>query len=462
MSRFVPSFMSHAPTPSDLKLSSSYRQIWKMALPISFAILIPQVNFFINTIFLSHYTADDDALAVGGITGVYYLIFAAIGYGLNNGLQTLIARRAGQEQRAEIGKLFTQAVWIGIGLSVLGITLTYTITPIIFDRILHDKELSQKAIEFLQIRIWGLPLLYIYQLRNALLVGINQSRWLAIGTFAEAATNVLFDYTLIFGNWGFPEWGFNGAAVASILAEAVGLITIYAVIHNRGIGKEFGLFARRRIDKTYIGHIFEVSAPLMFQTAISIVSWQYFFLLIEHHGATALKVSNVMRHLFGLPGCLTWAFATTTSTMVSNLIGQGRSEEVPRLIKRILTLSVSASGLVCICLNIWPEIFLMPFGQDEAFVAEAIPVLRVVTGAMALMSFSTVYLNSVTGSGNTRITFLIEASAILFYCAYVYLVAEYFFLPISFAWMSEWLYWLSMFIPAFWYMRSGRWRNKEI
>lgn len=454
--------MSLAPPPSELQVTNSYRQIWKLALPISFAIFIPQINFFINTIFLSHYTNDPDALAVGGITGVYYLIFAAIGYGLNNGLQTLIARRAGQSQPLEIGKLFTQGVWIGMGISVLGIALTYTLTPVIFDRILHDQALSQKAIEFLQIRIWGLPLLYIYQLRNALLVGINQSRWLAIGTFAEAATNVLFDYLLIFGAWGFPEWGFNGAAIASILAEAAGLITIYTVIQNRGIGKTFGLFQQRALNKTYARHILEVSSPLMFQTAISIVSWQYFFLLIEHHGEMALKVSNVMRHLFGLPGCLTWAFATTTSTMVSNLIGQGRSQEVPVLLRRILALSVSASGIVFICLNSWPAVFLMPFGQDATFTAEAIPVLRVVTGAMLLMSFTTVYLNAVTGSGNTRITFLIEAAAIILYSAYVYLVAEYFFLPITYAWMSEWIYWLSMLIPAFWYMRSGNWRNKEI
>lgn len=433
-----------------------------MALPISFAIFIPQLNFLINTIFLGHYQSDPDAMAVGGITGVYYLIFAAIGYGLNNGLQTLIARRAGQDRPEEIGKLFTQGIWIGLGLSVLGITLTYTLTPLLFDRILQNAELSKKAIQFLQIRVWGLPLLYVYQLRNALLVGINQSRWLIIGTLMEAATNVFFDYALIFGNWGFPEWGFQGAAFASILAEAVGLVTIYSVIRQRGIGQTFSLFQTWRFDRTYAGHILEVSAPLMFQTAISIVSWQYFFLLIEHHGPLALKVSNVMRNMFGLPGCLTWAFAATTSTMVSNLIGQGRTDEVPVLIRRIMYMSVAATGAICIALNIWPEALLSLFGQDDSFVQEAIPVMRVVTVAMVLMSFSTIFLNTVTGSGNTRVTFKIEAGAIFGYCIYVYLVTDYFYLPILYSWMSEWLYWISLFIPSWWYLRSGKWKNKEI
>jgi Na+-driven multidrug efflux pump len=57
------------------------------------------------------------------------------------------------------------------------------------------------------------------RLRNALLVGTNQSRYLVSGTLAETIANVLFDYLFIFGNFGFPEMGLNGAAVASIIAE---------------------------------------------------------------------------------------------------------------------------------------------------------------------------------------------------------------------------------------------------
>jgi Na+-driven multidrug efflux pump len=101
--------MSDTTYPS-LQLSNSRRQILRMALPISLAILIPQLNFVINNIFLGHYLNDSLAFAVAGITGVYYLIFAAIGYGLNNGLQTLIARRAGENRPEEIGN-FVMHYW---------------------------------------------------------------------------------------------------------------------------------------------------------------------------------------------------------------------------------------------------------------------------------------------------------------------------------------------------------------
>jgi putative MATE family efflux protein len=402
------------------------------------------------------------ALAVAGITGVYYLIFAAIGYGLNNGLQTLIARRAGENRPEDIGKLFSQGVWLGLALAAVGIATTYLLTPYIFSLILRDPIVLEKALDFLQIRIWGLVFLYVYQLRNALLVGTNQSRYLVAGTLAETLSNVLLDYLFIFGVAGFPELGFEGAAYASVLSEFIGMFVIYAVIRRKGIAKRFQLFSDLSFNAENNKLILSVSAPLMFQHAISIISWQYFFLLIEHHGAMAMKVSNIMRNIFGLFGCFSWAFAATTNAMVSNLIGQGKQDEVIPLIKKIIQLSAGSILIIAILLNLFPEPFIALFGQDQAFTQASLPVLRVVTLALLMMSFSTIMLNTVTASGNTRITFYIEAMAILFYCAYIYVVCEYFFLPITYGWMSEWLYWICLFTPSFLYVRSGRWKNKKI
>ena len=87
---FATLFMSTLSKNTAFQVELSTRQIIKMAAPISFAILIPQINYVTNNIFLGHYSKQ--ALAVAGVTGVYYLIFSAIGYGLNNGLQALIAR----------------------------------------------------------------------------------------------------------------------------------------------------------------------------------------------------------------------------------------------------------------------------------------------------------------------------------------------------------------------------------
>src|SRR5688572_5728190 len=447
---------------NSLQFKITNRQILKLTLPVSIAILVPQLNFITNNIFLGHYSTT--TLAVASITGVYYLIFASIGFALNNGLLALISRRAGENRPHEIGKIFNQGIFIALLIAVVAVTVSYTFTPTLLRSILHEPEKADMAIRFIQIRIWGLPFLYIYQLRNALLVGTNQSRYMVMGTIAEAAANVVFDYTLIFGKWGMPELGFNGAAYASIIAEFVGMFVIYLVIHQKGIAQQYSLFRKLRWDKKNASLIAAMSAPLVFQHAISIISWELFFILIERNqqSDTPQALSNVMRNVFGIFGCMSWAFASTSNSMVSNIIGQGKKDQVIYLINKIVKLSTGIALVICLLLNLFPQLFLSIYGQGEEFIQQGIPVIRVVSLAMILMSFSVVWLHAITATGNPKVTFLIEAVTIILYCIFIYVVLEKLKLSITVGWMSEWLYWTCMFIPAFFYIRSGRWKNKMI
>jgi multidrug resistance protein, MATE family len=444
----------------ELRLTTGYRQILFMALPISLAMLVPQINFITNNIFLG--MLGEQELASAGITGVYYLIFAVIGNGLNSGLQALIARRAGQNLPKEIGRLFFNGVWVALGIAALGIGATYLLAPIVLRTFIHDPLIAEQVVDFLLIRIWGLPFLYLYVMRNALLVGTNQTRYLVWGTLAEAVVNIVLDYAMIFGHFGFPAIGFNGAAYASIIAEASGLFVIYAVIHFKGIHKSFAFFEQTKVDFSIIKLILVMSAPLIAQFAISIMSWEYFYILVEHHGPRALAISNTMRNIFGLFGIFCWAFASTTNTMVSNILGQGKPDEVMPLIRRVVKMSLGISVFIFVILNLVPEFFLSFYSQGDEFIAEAVPIVRIVSVALLMMSVGTIWLNAVTGTGNTRVNLMIELVTIVIYCAYVFLVLEYWNLSIGWGWGSEWVYWISMFSMAFFYMRSGKWRGKNI
>ena len=402
------------------------------------------------------------ALAVAGITGVYYLIFAMIGVGLNNGVQMLISRRAGENKLDAISSLFWQGIRLAFVFAFAGILLTWFIAPALFKFALKDPERVEMAVGFLRIRIWGLVFLYLYQMRNALLVGTNQTKYLFIGTATETVVNIVLDYALIYGKLGFTEMGFNGAAVASVIAEFSGLIVIYGVIHFKGIGKRLQLMKNKHFHKANTLLILQQSTPLMLQVALSIIAWEFFYILIEHHGETDLAISNVMRNIFGFFGCFTWAFASTTNSMVSNIIGQGLHNKVEELVFRIMKLSLGFALMVCLILNIASSSFLSVFQQGDDFVQQAIPVLRTISAAMILMSISVVWLNAVTGSGNSTITLYVEIVAIILYSIYVYLVLEKWQLSIIYGWMSEWVYWLSLLIPSFFYMKSGRWKNKKI
>jgi Na+-driven multidrug efflux pump len=299
-------------------------------------------------------------------------------------------------------------------------------------------------------------------MRNALLVGTNQSRYLVAGTLAEASSNVLFDYALIFGHFGLPAMGFNGAAIASIIAEFLGMAVVFIVIHYKGISKRFSLFSNIKYDAKNTKLILAQSSPIIFQHAISLISWEYFYILIEHHGERDLSISNTMRNIFGLFGMFSWAFAATCNSMVSNIIGQGLQHRVVELIMKIVKVSTGIAIIICLLLNLFPVAFLSIYGQSQEWVEHAVPVVRVVSGALVLMSFAVVWLSAITGTGNTKVNLLIEFITICLYCTYVWIVMEAMNMSIIMGWLSEWLYWSSMFIMSYLYIRSGKWKGKVI
>jgi multidrug resistance protein, MATE family len=452
--------MEVATSNKNLQVEISNRQILKIAMPIAASILVPQINFITNNIFLGG--LGERELAVAGITGVYYLVFAVMGFGLNNGLQSLIARRAGETKLHEIGNLFNQGIRITLFISAFSIIVTYILAPVIFQLALRDENNVQMAVNFLYRRIWGLPFLYLYQMRNALLVGINQSKWLIWGTLAETITNIILDYALIYGHFGLPEMGFNGAALASVIAEATGLLVMFFVIHKKGVADGLNIFHKHPYDADTTKLILNQSLPLIFQYVISVGSWEFFYILVEHHGERALAISNTMRNIFGLFGCVTWAFAAASTTMVSNIIGQGLQHRVIELTTKITKLSVSFALIIFLLLNIAPAFLLQVYGQSEDFIIAAVPVVRVVSIALIMMSLGTVWVNAVIGTGNTKVSLLIEFLAIILYSSYAYIVLEKLNLPITIGWTAEWVYWFCMFTPAFFYLKSGKWKNKKI
>ncbi|HVG12864.1 MAG TPA: MATE family efflux transporter, partial [Flavisolibacter sp.] len=241
------------------------------------------------------------------------------------------------------------------------------------------------------------------------------------------------------------------------------MFIIYLVIRAKGISAQFSLLKTWDWNVTVIRSIINMSGPLVFQHAISIISWFIFYLLIERNtDQTSLAVSNTMRNIFGFFGVFAWSFASTTNSMVSNVIGQGKHYQVLPLIHKIIRLSTGISLIVCLGLNLFPGAYLSVYGLDDDFITAGVPVIRLVAFAMVLMSFATVWLSAVTGTGNSRMTLLIEIAAIILYCIYVFVVLEVFQLSIFWGWMSELLYWSCLFTLSFFYIKRGKWQHKTI
>jgi multidrug resistance protein, MATE family len=442
----------------DLRVQVTNKQVLSIALPITLSILIPQINMLTNSIFLGQLSTA--ALGNAGITGVFYLIFAVAGHGLNNGMQSVFSRHAGGNDPDAFKTILSQGIRISLLFAAVVILFTWCIAPAIFKQVSTVDSYTQQ-ISFLRIRIMGIPFLYLFQIANAFLVATLNSRYLMIGFVFEAMVNILLDYVLIKGRFGFPVLGFNGAAIASVIAEATGLIVVMIVLLRSGLKKKYGLLQDFSYNKAISKKIINISTPLMLQYIISVTTWLVFFLLIESRGNEVDKaISNVMRNVFGLAGVFVWAFAATSNVMVSNLMGQSKEDKVLAAINKIMLWSIALCTAMILLLNFFPAAFFSLFGQDEHFVQSGIPVARTVSIGMLFMSIANIWLNGVTGTGKTTINLVIEIIAVIFYLGYTWIFMKIHFISLAMAWSNELVYWSAIFIMAYIYLKSGKWKTK--
>ena len=444
----------------DLKVKVTNKQILSIALPITLAIIIPQINMLTNSMFLGNLSTA--ALGNAGITGVFYLIFAVAGNGLSNGMQSVFSRYAGSDNTQVFKTILAQGIRISLQLAIAGILITWFIAPFILQKV-ADPKAYPIEMYFLNIRILGLPFLFLFQMGNAFLVASLNSRYLMIGFIAEASVNILLDYLFIYGHGGFAAMGFNGAALASVIAEFVGFIVVVIVLYKTGLKQQYQLLSTFKYDKSISKEIIKIATPLIVQFVISVTTWLVFFIFIEAlHDQTAKAISNTMRNVFGLTGVFVWAFAGTCNVMVSNLMGQQREDKVIEAINKIMLWSLALCALMCLLINIFPAIFFGLFGQGKAFVEAGIPVIRIVTTGLLIMSISNIWLNGVTGTGKTKINLAIEIIAITIYLLYTWIFMKWHYISLSVAWSNEIIYWTTVFILSFLYLKSGKWKTKKL
>jgi len=443
-----------------MQVNLSNRQILKIAGPICLALILPQINHMTNAAFLGH--LGEFPFAVNAIAGIYYLVMYMIAHGLNNGLQVLFARRAGELNYAGMGRYFSNGLMLALLFSGIAILITYALAPYFFAHSLHDPHIRDAATSFIRIRIWGLPFLMLMGLCNSFYTGTGNTKLLAITSLFQEAVNISLDYGLIFGKMGLPALGLNGAAYASIIAEFVGFLAAFALLFGLKFPAKFHLFTWLKPDIAAIRNILSISAPLIIQFLFSIGSWLIFFIFIEHLGQRPLAISNMMRSIFGLFGIFTWALASTCNTMVSNLIGQGKENEVIPTVKRISSFAFLCAMVVSLLINIFPYQLLHIYTPDTAMITEALPSIHVCTLVTLLSSVTAIVFNGVTGTGNTRINLFIEFAAVTVYLIYCFVVIERWQSPLHWAWGAEFVYWITMISLALWYLRSGRWKGKTI
>jgi putative MATE family efflux protein len=440
----------------------SNKEILTLALPIIIGGLAQNVILATDVYFMSG--VSELALDAVGLAGLYFSTFYTLGLGFSVGVQIIIARRHGEGSMPAIGTTFTQSLFFLFGFSLFLWLLIVGTGPFILGPMIQNPIIEQQALRYLDHRAWGILFAFINLGFRAFYIGVSKPNVTLAALFLTAGANVFLNDILIFGKYGFEPLGIQGAAIASSLAELCGTFVFAVAVFYQGFVKKFGMFQRLLPSKKLLNPIFSTSLPVMLQYFVSHLGWFLFFIIIEQNGPRALAVSIVIRMVYMFQMVPFWGFSSATNTMVSRLIGEGRSASVVPVLKRISLFALFAA-VPLIVLNVtFPEsLMALALNKNDAnLIADCIPTLYVVSSALLFFAVGSVWFSGVSGSGNTKVTLMIEVLTIAFYCLVAWFLGVFLKADVAIIWLTEPLYFLVLTLASLVYMYSRSWEGKAI
>jgi putative MATE family efflux protein len=433
----------------------SYKNIWKVALPIIISGVAQNVVTVTDTMFLGR--LGNIELGACGNAVILYFLLVLTGMGFTTGAQIIIGRRNGEQNFSQIGKIFDHCIYFIVPLSILFFVFVKLFSGDLLESITQSKSILIASTAFLSYRIYGLFFAFILGAFIAFYVGTTKTKILIYVTLIMMLVNVFLDYALIFGNFGFPTLGIKGAALASVISEIFALIFIIIFTLKKIDLNKYKLFKFSKFDSEILKRITKVGGPIMLQNFLSISSWFLFFIIIEKIGERELAISHIIRSIYMVLMIPLFGFSSATNTLVSNLIGQGNNHLVLTLVKRVTFLSLGCT-LIALLFNIFlPTQIISFYTADTSLIEETVKTLNVISGTMFSFAIAFILFNGVTGTGNTKTALLIELITTTIYLVTTYYIAIVLKASLPIVWCSEFIYFSLFGIMSFAYLKWGNW-----
>lgn len=304
--------------------------VLSLALPVAAQMLLQSLLGMADVVMVGGLGAS--AIAAVGLAAKIHFLLLVLMSGLATGCSVLIAQYTGARDFVACQRTLAVTLFVGL-LVMLPFTLAFGFaSPLWVSWINPDPEVVRLAAQYLTITAPVLLLTQFIVIYEASLRALgNTAMPLAAGVISAVA-NILLNYALIFGHWGFPALGVAGAAWGTLLARALQLLVILAWLYWRRHGYALGVSALRMgMDKEQIARYLAFSLPLVANYAIWAVGNASYHVVTGFAGTHALAVMGVIVPIESAFFALFVGFANASAVMVGRELGADNRDQAWRL-----------------------------------------------------------------------------------------------------------------------------------
>lgn len=381
------------------------RTILTLALPIIGGMVSQNVLNLVDTAMVG--TLGDAALAAVGLASFANFMAQAFITGLAAGVQAMAARRLGEGRLGELAVPLNGGLLVAAALAVPLSALLFVLAPSLFPYLIDDPAVVALGVPYLQARLVGMVAVGMNFAFRGYWNGVNQSKLYMRTLLVMHVSNIVFNYLLIYGKFGFPELGATGAGIGTTLATFIGTGT-YVLLGVR-MARENG-FGRGLPDRKTTRTMLRLALPngvqmLLFAAGFTALNW-----IIGQVGTRELAAANVLINLTMvalLPGI---AFGLTSASLVGQALGRKDARDASRWAWDVVRVASAALAVLALPLLLVPELVLRGFIHDPQTLAVASLPLRLVGATMALDAVGVVLQHALLGAGASRQVMLVSVA----------------------------------------------------
>lgn len=341
------------------------------------------------------------AVSIGGDI-LHLLTFLAMGF--SSAGQVLISQHVGagriDKMRRLIGTMFTFLLSTALVISIICYLARYAI----LDALNTPSESYAYTMSYTVTCIVGLVFIYGYNIVSAILRGMGDSRRPFIFIAIAALLNIVLDILFV----GFFHMEVFGAALATVIGQAVSFVIsiIYLYRHREEFGFDFQL-SSFRVDREVLVPLLQLGIPMAIQSAAINISKIVLTSWINVEGMVYSALSGIYNKTGMMIGIVSNSFTTAGSAMVGQNLGAAKYERVPKIIRVVLTITMSITVILSLLVWAFPDAVCEMFTSDQAVLAlSALIILPIILNffgcALRAGAFSLI-----NGSGNSKLNLLV-------------------------------------------------------
>ncbi len=392
-------------TPIFIRDKSFYKLALSLALPMTIQNVMQLLLNMMDTVMLGQLGESSEAvISAANIANQPYFVFSLFLFGMVAGASVLIAQYWGKNDTDTINSIAGIAMIAGLAVGGIFVVVSALWTPQIIGLFTNSDEIIKLGTEYMRIILASYLFVSLTSLLNGVMRSTERVTIALVSNTTAILLNILLNYILIFGKFGFPALGIHGAAIATLISRIIEFVMVLFYVKFMEKGIRLSIRRMLKINKSLVKDFVKYSLPVV----INETAWGLGITLhsaiignIGEEAYAAYTVANIIERI-GLLASI--GFANATLIIIGKEIGAGRRENAYPYAKTMLALStilgVVMSGVVMLIRQPAVELFNVSAETKLA----AINIVAVMAAVILAKSFNTTAIVGVVRGGGDTIT----------------------------------------------------------